>query len=127
VIMAWRRNLRRSLLRSFPASRSPLWSQIASVHAMAFRAMSAASPAVALSSKERNALTAAAAVTVTAVIIDNEPNGSTLFSFYGFDNQKLSLPASTKLLLVSRAVPSRRSMIARMKYRGSKRATGWPH
>jgi hypothetical protein len=94
---------------------------------MAFRAMSAASPAVALSSKERNALTAAAAVTVTAVIIDNEPNGSTLFSFYGFDNQKLSLPASTKLLLVSRAVPSRRSMIARMKYRGSKRATGWPH
>ena len=94
---------------------------------MAFRAMSAASPAVALSSKERNALTAAAAVTVTAVIVDNEPNGSKLFSFYGFDDQKLSLPASTKLLLVSRAAPSRQSMIARMKYRGSKRATGWPH
>jgi len=74
--------------------------------------------------QERNALTAAAAVTVTAVIVDNEPNGSTLFSFYGFDDQKLSLPASTKLLLVSRAAPSRQSMIARMKYRGSKRATG---
>jgi hypothetical protein len=61
--------------------------------------------------QERNALTAAAAVTITAVIIDCEPNGSTLFSFYGLDDQKLSLPASTKLLLVSRAAPSRQSMI----------------
>jgi hypothetical protein len=45
----------------------------------------------------------AAAVTVPAVIIGNQPNGSTLFSFYGLDDQKLSLPASTKLLLVSRS------------------------
>jgi hypothetical protein len=42
-------------------------------------------------------------VTVPVVIIDNEPNGSTLFSFYGLDDQKLSLPASTKLLMVSRS------------------------
>jgi hypothetical protein len=52
------------------------------------------SSAVGFSSNCAKHSPAAVAVAVTTVIIDNAPNGSTLFSFYGLDDQKLSLPAN---------------------------------
>jgi hypothetical protein len=52
------------------------------------------SGAVGFSSKFAKHSRAAVAVAVTTVIIDDEPKGSTLLSFYGLDDQKLSLPAN---------------------------------
>jgi hypothetical protein len=62
--------------------------QIASDRAISFRAMSAAAARLA------SAPNAQSIRAVTTVILDNEPNRSTLFSFYGLDDQKLSLPAN---------------------------------